>query len=389
MNIKTMIVALGISFVMLGSSVFSSEGYLGLQATKGADGTLVVKRVVSGSVASYAGLKPKDRILKIDDVDLNGLSFEKSKSLLKGEAGKSVKILVNQNGKLKEMKLVRTFNKNGIIPIRQTPNAKNSIKKAKANTQKAKITKNITNPNYEYINSYGFLCFKEPYNKKVLVFKVIPDSPADRAGIKSGFEIIRINDLRVRNRDFNTLTAEDSATFYIRTNNRKKVHISLKKEIVGYPQETTDELLNIYWKQINPTQYENIHQINADIYNKMSGRGKQEARDLNYWYDKKIKFYGGYKSCTMNANNYDFIHSCLADLVAATKAELKHEQDLAHERAMMKMYTGAINNYAYALMNQNVNVNYSGTINHNVNHSGFINMFGNFNVNHRGWIFHY
>lgn len=141
MNIKTMIVALGISFVMLGSSVFSSEGYLGLQATKGADGTLVVKRVVSGSVASYAGLKPKDRILKIDDVDLNGLSFEKSKSLLKGEAGKSVKILVNQNGKLKEMKLVRTFNKNGIIPIRQTPNAKNSIKKAKANTQKAKIQK--------------------------------------------------------------------------------------------------------------------------------------------------------------------------------------------------------------------------------------------------------
>ena len=171
MKIKTMIVALGISFAMLGNTVFSSEGYLGLQADRGADGSLVIKRVVNGSVAGYAGLKPKDRIIKINGVDLEGLSYERSKNLLKGEAGQPVSIVVEQNGKLKEMKLVRSHNKNGIIQIsksekpkvsKKQPNktvTKTSSNKPKT-TQTAKVTYNNTSsPERICKNSYGFRFF--------------------------------------------------------------------------------------------------------------------------------------------------------------------------------------------------------------------------------------
>ena len=45
----------------------------------------------------------------------------------------------------------------------------------------------------------------------------------------------------------------------------------------------------------------------------------------------------------------------------------------------------ALNNYSYALQNQNINVNHSGTINNNVNYSGNVNVNHkiNANVNHK------
>lgn len=390
MKIKTMIVTFGISSIILGNCVFSSEGYLGLQATKGADGALVIKQVINGSVASFAGLKPKDRILKINDVNVNGLSYEKSKNLLKGEAGKSVKILVSQNGNLREMRLVRSSNKNGIINVHK----KSQNPKISKSTFKAKVKKNDIETTQK--QGYGFYLIKEPYNGKIIVVDIIKNSPADKAGITIGNEIIKVNNKKAKKVSLQDILSykRGNLNLYIRNNNNDKISVTLHAENILISDTSKDnadyQLLNTYWLQLTPTNWEMINPIHPAVYKRLSRQGKNDANTLRYWYDRKIKFYNGYISCTMNSENYEFIHSCLSDLVSSTKAEIQHEQDLAHERAMMAaqqqistLNALSIFTHAHALMNQNVNVRHSGTINHNVN------MYGNFNVQHRGWIFHY
>ena len=387
MKIKTMIVALGISFVMLGNTVFSSEGYLGLQADRGADGSLVIKRVVNGSVAGYAGLKPKDRIIKINGVDLEGLSYERSKNLLKGEAGQPVSIVVEQNGKLKEMKLVRSHNKNGIIQISKSEKPKVSKKQPKKTVTKTSsnkpITKqtanvtynNTTSPERICQNSYGFRFFREPYNRKVIVYDVIEGSPADRAGIQPGYEIIRVNNIRVKKNDINTLLNADSADFYVRTNIRTKEHIQISKANVCFALPVIDNTLNVYWKQINSTPWENIHFVSYHIFNKLSARGKQEAQNMNYWHGRKMQFFNGYNACKITAKNTNSLEACVVTLINEIKAEIRHEQEQAYQRAMMQMYTNALNNYSYSLRNQHIDVNHYGNVNHDVNLRGRMNVY--------------
>lgn len=391
MKIKTMIVALGISFAMLGNTVFSSEGYLGLQAYKGADGSLVIKRVINGSVANYAGLQPKDRILKINGIDLKGLSFERSKNLLKGDAGQPVDIIVVQNGKVKEMKLVRSHNKNGIIQISNNKNEKSKIlqkqpykpvAKSSSNkpktTQTAKVTYNNTSsPERVCQNSYGFRFFREPYNRKVIVYDVIEGSPAARAGIQPGYEIIRVNNIRVKKNDINTLLNADSADFYVRTNIRTKEHIQISKANVCFALPVIDNTLNVYWKQINSTPWENIHFVSYNIFNKLSASGKQEAQNMNYWHGWKMQFFNGYNACKITSKNTNSLDACIVTLINEIKAEIRREQEQAYQREMMQMYTNALNNYSYSLRNQHIfhNVNYSGTLNHNVNMRGNMSIY--------------
>ena len=409
MKIKTMIVALGISFVMLGNTVFSSEGYLGLQADRGADGSLVIKRVVNGSVAGYAGLKPKDRIIKINGVDLEGLSYERSKNLLKGEAGQPVSIVVEQNGKLKEMKLVRSHNKNGIIsisnkpkPIKKTPIKKHNSKIVKTTNENIKspeaIKQKISSGSNKQMG-YGIFCIKDPYNKKVIVASVIENSPADKAGIKIGNEVIKVNNKKAKRIDLEDLFSYNKNYIKIKIrdnyNDKKTIKLTLGEILIPQVKPIeSDTLLNVYWQQLTPVKWEHIQTIHPAIYNRLSRKAKNDQDTVKYWYDKKIKFYSGYNACKLQSAYVEDLNKCMADLVKTEKNIIEQEQERAHEmrlvtvqRQISILNASALFSHAFALMNQRVDVNHSGTINHDVNHYGNVNH----DVNLRGRmnVYHY
>jgi len=57
-------------------------------------GALVVIAPLKGSPAAAAGLRPGDKIIKIDDTDTSGLSTDESVNLIRGEAGTTVTFTV-------------------------------------------------------------------------------------------------------------------------------------------------------------------------------------------------------------------------------------------------------------------------------------------------------
>ncbi len=62
------------------------------------EGNFVIKRVVDGSPAAEAGVKVNDRLIKVDDKLIDGLSVSHVLDLLRGPQGTPVKLVVMRPG---------------------------------------------------------------------------------------------------------------------------------------------------------------------------------------------------------------------------------------------------------------------------------------------------
>lgn len=78
------------------------------------DDTLSVVNIIKGSPSSRVDIKKFDQILKVDTVNIAhvGLTNDRVRDLLKGEAGTTVNITILRDGKILEKKIIR-----GIVPI--------------------------------------------------------------------------------------------------------------------------------------------------------------------------------------------------------------------------------------------------------------------------------
>ena len=77
----------------------------------------------------------------------------------------------------------------------------------------------------------------------------------------------------------------------------------------------------------------------------------------------------------ITAKNTNSLETCVVTLINEIKAEIRHGQEQAYQRAMMQMYTNALNNYSYSLRNQHIDVNHYGNVNHDVNLRGRMNVY--------------
>ncbi|MED4400173.1 S41 family peptidase [Metabacillus fastidiosus] len=62
------------------------------------DGAIMIVSPIKGSPAEAAGLKPKDKILKVDNTSVEGMSVNEAIMLIRGEKGSKVKLLVERSG---------------------------------------------------------------------------------------------------------------------------------------------------------------------------------------------------------------------------------------------------------------------------------------------------
>ena len=233
---------------------------------------------------------------------------------------------------------------------------------------------------------YGIMPIRD--NSKVFIIDVLKNSPADKKGLKLGDEIIKINNIKVKNFKsindvMNLFDYSENITLSVKSDLKKKKDYFLIKSLVCIPKKVEKPLFNTYWHQIYTDKedldllYDRISRISS-ISNKLSRslRRKINALNtpLNNWMDKKIKFTNYYNACIKATKTEEELHSCLSRSVNNIQSEIAHEKEIAAkmrylqiQQQMQNQQNYALYNYADALRNQNVNVRHSGTINQNMN----------------------
>lgn len=113
-----------LAFTMLLSinSCFSADGYVGMIIDKTSNNIPTIKTILPNSSAQKNGLYQGDRILKINNIDTKNLSIKEILSLLRGESGTTVNILVDNLGEEKEINLLRLAYINCGIIIKKDQN---------------------------------------------------------------------------------------------------------------------------------------------------------------------------------------------------------------------------------------------------------------------------
>ncbi|MEK3808589.1 S41 family peptidase [Bacillus sp. FSL H8-0547] len=62
------------------------------------DGKIMIVSPIKGSPAEKAGLKPKDKILKVDDKSVEGMTVNEAVMLIRGEKGSKVQLVIERDG---------------------------------------------------------------------------------------------------------------------------------------------------------------------------------------------------------------------------------------------------------------------------------------------------
>ena len=98
-----------LAFMLLFSAnnSYSSDGYVGMLISEGQDGYPKIHKVLPNSSAQKSGLYQQDRILKINGIDTRNYSVEDVSSMLRGDSGTTVNVLVDNLGEEKEISLLR------------------------------------------------------------------------------------------------------------------------------------------------------------------------------------------------------------------------------------------------------------------------------------------
>ena len=173
---------------------------------------------------------------------------------------------------------------------------------------------------------------------KIFVLKVLPDSPAQRAALQDGSEIIEINGEKIRKypleKTANILRgiAGTTVELIVKENGKKRV-INIERSKIEINKASIDERFIAHWKQVVPADIANMNI--GHIYNNVrySKKLQNEISYINYWENRKETFKNGYDACLTYSETEQ--NTCLMNLVnrEIQKTEFDRQAEL-QERAM-------------------------------------------------------
>ncbi len=241
-------------------------------------------------------------------------------------------------------------------------------------------------------SKYGIELYKDYgyyWGDKLFITDVIPNSPAQRAGLKIGDRIIKINNQKVRRmsvEDANyVMDMNPNMTLLIKDANNKKRSVNLTRSKVCIEiKPSENEIFLTYWNQLYDGEYDlelvhdKIQKLNrVDLSYRSKSEVRQMEEYVTYWLKKKKIFKNSYKSCDLSSYDDTSLCNCLSKFVDKELAKIAKEEEYAMERykirAKLQMFAmstaaaiymgGAIKDHAHALRNQNVHHSHSGSIN--------------------------
>ena len=167
----------------------------------------------------------------------------------------------------------------------------------------------------------GAELFQDPFNKKVIITKVVPDSPAERAGLIAGDEIVSVEDLKVRKavclcEVVGRIRGEKDTTvnLTIKKSWWKRVKVEITRDAIVNKIPDVNPELEKYWSQIAPDCYLCSRAFPEEAVTKFSRKYKRTVLPvINYWSLRKVKFEIGYNTCLKYSKNNQEL--CLINLL--------------------------------------------------------------------------
>ncbi|MBR6099183.1 PDZ domain-containing protein [bacterium] len=165
----------------------------------------------------------------------------------------------------------------------------------------------------------GLDIFKEPYSKKVIITDIIPDSPAQKAGIKIGSELVSVNDKKTKNLSscaiINQISpnTESTVKLVVKNSERKLNTYNLKTEELTIDEPNREPYFEIFWSQIAPRNLKDAVPIKPEIVKQFSRKYKKNILPaVTYWLNRKNQMMPGFKYCMTDSE--DNQETCLVRL---------------------------------------------------------------------------
>ena len=119
---------------------------------------------------------------------------------------------------------------------------------------------------------YGIMPIRD--NSKVFIIDVLKNSPADKKGLKLGDEIIKINNIKVKNFKsindvMNLFDYSENITLSVKSDLNGEKDYFLIKSLVCIPKKVEKPLFNTYWHQIY-TDKEDLDLLLAPLIEEMN-----------------------------------------------------------------------------------------------------------------------
>lgn len=203
---------------------------------------------------------------------------------------------------------------------------------------------------------------KDPYNKKVFVFKIFPDSMAFKYALPEGAEIVSINDQKVKKLDINQVTnlirgEEGTKVKLTIRNNKEESTIEIPRAKFTPPEKIQDKF-EIHWKQIAPINTR-IEPIPQNVLNNMSKKWYSEVVPFtNYWLARKAEFKNSYDVCMSYPVTEQ--NACLINLTNREINKTTQDRQLEMQENMLRQQAiqNSINNFNQLQMNNSLyNIN--------------------------------
>ena len=208
----------------------------------------------------------------------------------------------------------------------------------------------------------GTKIVKDPYNKKVFVKVVYPNSMAAKTGLPEGAEILSIDDKKVKKLDINQITN------LIRGKEGSKVKLQIKyykeEKIIEIPRdkftlmEKPNNRFETHWKQIAPNGL-CLEPIPYNMQNNMSKKWFNETIPvINYWNQRKANFKNGYDACMTYTKKEQNV--CLMNLTNREINKTLQDRQIELQENILKqqIIQNNINNFNQLQMNTNLqNIN--------------------------------
>lgn len=186
----------------------------------------------------------------------------------------------------------------------------------------------------------GISVLKDTYSKRTYIFEILPESPAEKYGLKQGAEIIEINEIKTKKLSEKEITDklndknEIAVNLLIKEKRKKNLYNLPLKNLSVPPEKKQSKTFNLHWKQVVPEKYENANYIPDAISDKVSGNFYANVvQPQNYWYKRKQNFTIGYEACmSYSASVKD---NCLMNLVNREIAQTNNDRNVRLQKELI------------------------------------------------------
>lgn len=203
---------------------------------------------------------------------------------------------------------------------------------------------------------------KDPYNKKVFVFKTFPNSMALKYALPEGAEIISVDNQKVKNLSIDQVSTlirgeENTKVKLVIKYNKKESIIEIPRAKFVLPEKKQDKF-ETHWKQVAPINAR-IEPIPQNMINNMSKKWYAEVVPFtNYWLERKVEFKNSYDVCMSYPSSEQT--ACLINLTNREINKTAQDRQLEVQENLLKQQTiqNSINAVNQIQMNNNLyNIN--------------------------------